>query len=92
MAFVNEYVKEIIELEVALFHARARLEVSADDEALHDLRICIRRIRSLLSPLRSIAATSSATASLELFADSAISPVPAAVATIPAFSTERRFM
>ncbi|MGI4837928.1 MAG: CHAD domain-containing protein [Janthinobacterium lividum] len=59
MAFVNEYVKEIIELEVALFHARARLEATADDEALHDLRICIRRIRSLLSPLRSIAATNS---------------------------------
>jgi CHAD domain-containing protein len=58
MAFVNEYVKEILELEVALFHARARLEANADDEALHDLRIHIRRIRSLLSPLRSIAATS----------------------------------
>lgn len=58
MAFVNEYVKEILELEVALFHARARLEAGADDEALHDLRIHIRRIRSLLGPLRSIAATS----------------------------------
>lgn len=58
MAFVNEYVKEILELEVALFHARARLEAGADDEALHDLRIYIRRIRSLLAPLRSIAATS----------------------------------
>ncbi len=58
MAFVDDYVKEILELEVALFHARARLEAGADGEALHDLRIFIRRIRSLLTPLRALSATS----------------------------------
>jgi CHAD domain-containing protein len=52
MAFVDTYVKEIIALEVALFHARARLEGAADAEALHDLRIAVRRIRSLLIPVR----------------------------------------
>ena len=52
MAFVDTYVKEIIALEVALFHARARLESAADAEALHDLRIAVRRIRSLLIPVR----------------------------------------
>lgn len=56
MAFVDMYVKEIIALEVALFHARARLETAADAEALHDLRIAVRRIRSLLIPVRSVPA------------------------------------
>lgn len=56
MAFVDTYVKEIIALEVALFHARARLETAADAEALHDLRIAVRRIRSLLIPVRSLPA------------------------------------
>jgi CHAD domain-containing protein len=49
MAFVDQYVAEILRLEVALFHAKARLEAESDDEALHDLRIAVRKIRSLLS-------------------------------------------
>lgn len=54
MTFVDKYVKEILALEVALFHAKARMEADSDDEALHDLRIAIRRIRSLLIPVRSV--------------------------------------
>ncbi|MQT47903.1 MULTISPECIES: CHAD domain-containing protein [Pseudomonas] len=54
MAFIDTYVKEILKLEVALFHARSRLEAETDGEALHDLRIAVRRIRSLLTPLRSV--------------------------------------
>lgn len=52
MAFVDAYVAEFIRLEVALFHARSRLVAETDPEALHDLRIAVRRIRSLLTPLR----------------------------------------
>jgi CHAD domain-containing protein len=53
MAFVDKYVEEFIRIEIALLHARSRLVASTDPEALHDLRICVRRIRSLLTPLRS---------------------------------------
>ncbi|MDZ4194612.1 MAG: CHAD domain-containing protein [Pseudomonas sp.] len=52
MASVDKYVSEVLALEVALFHARARLEAGSDSEALHDLRIAVRKIRSLLIPLR----------------------------------------
>ncbi|WP_426119882.1 CHAD domain-containing protein [Pseudomonas sp. DSP3-2-2] len=52
MSFVDEYVRQIIGLEVTLYHARARMEANSDPEALHDLRIAVRRIRSLLRPLR----------------------------------------
>lgn len=54
MAFADKYVAEIIRLQVTLYHARARLEARVDSEALHDLRISVRRIRSLLRPFRSI--------------------------------------
>jgi CHAD domain-containing protein len=54
MAFVDKYVAEFVRLEVALFHARSRLAANTDSEALHDLRIAVRRVRSLLTPLRSV--------------------------------------
>lgn len=54
MAFVDKFVAEILALQVALYHARARLEARTDSEALHDLRIAVRRIRSLLRPMRSM--------------------------------------
>lgn len=54
MAFIDTYVKEILGLEVVLFHARSRLEAETDSEALHDLRIAVRRIRSLLTPWRAL--------------------------------------
>ena len=57
MAFVDTYVAEFVRLEIALFHARSRLEADTDPEALHDLRIAVRRVRSLLTPLRSMEVT-----------------------------------
>jgi CHAD domain-containing protein len=54
MAFVDKFVAEILALQVALYHARARLEARTDSEALHDLRIAVRRIRSLLRPMRTL--------------------------------------
>lgn len=44
--------KRIIELQVRLYACCARMQARTDDEALHDLRIAIRRLRSLLRPLR----------------------------------------
>lgn len=55
MSFVDDFVAQIISLEVALYHARARLQANSDSEALHDLRIAVRKIRSLLRPLRNMA-------------------------------------
>ncbi|VVP67346.1 hypothetical protein PS918_00556 [Pseudomonas fluorescens] len=52
MSFVDDFVAKIISLEVSLYHARARLQADSDREALHDLRISVRKIRSLLRPLR----------------------------------------
>ncbi|WP_283184448.1 CHAD domain-containing protein [Pseudomonas svalbardensis] len=54
MSFVDKFVAEILALQVALYHSRARLEARTDSEALHDLRIAVRRIRSLLRPMRSM--------------------------------------
>lgn len=54
MSFVDKFVAEILTLQVAVYHAYARLESRTDSEALHDLRIAIRRIRSLLKPFRSM--------------------------------------
>lgn len=47
MSFVDKFVAQILALEVALYHSRARLQARTDSEALHDLRIAVRRIRSL---------------------------------------------
>ena len=52
MSFVDDFVAQIISLEVSLYHSRARLVARSDSEALHDLRIAVRKIRSLLRPLR----------------------------------------
>ncbi|MFJ2362249.1 CHAD domain-containing protein [Pseudomonas sp. NPDC087697] len=54
MSFVDKFVAEILTLQVAVYHAHARLESRTDSEALHDLRIAVRRIRSLLKPFRSM--------------------------------------
>ena len=54
MSFVDKFVAEILSLQVALYHSRARLEARTDSEALHDLRIAVRRIRSLLRPMRTM--------------------------------------
>lgn len=51
--FVDTYVAQLGELEKQLWDARKRLLDGTDDEALHDLRIAVRRMRSLLKPIRS---------------------------------------
>jgi CHAD domain-containing protein len=55
MSFADRFVAEIVSLQIRLYSACARLEAGTDSEALHDLRIAVRRIRSLLKPLRSVA-------------------------------------
>lgn len=56
MSFVDRLVAQVVHLEVALMHAYARLEARTDSEALHDIRINLRRLRSLLRPLRKLEA------------------------------------
>lgn len=51
--FTDSYVVEIRSLEETLLGAYRRLDEGVDGEALHDLRIAVRRIRSLTAPLRS---------------------------------------
>lgn len=52
MSFVDAVVAQVLLLETGLYHTYARLEARTDNEALHDLRINLRRLRSLLRPLR----------------------------------------
>lgn len=52
MVFVADIVTQLRRLEPALNEALLRLQQAQDTEALHDLRVCLRRIRSLLRPLR----------------------------------------
>lgn len=52
MSFVDALIAQVLKLEIALYHASARLASNTDGEALHDFRINVRRLRSLLKPLR----------------------------------------
>ena len=52
--FIDELLAEVIGQQVALMSAVARLEARTDGEALHDLRIALRRLRSLLRPIRGV--------------------------------------
>lgn len=54
MAFVDDFVAHIISLEVSLYHSRTRLQANIDNEALHEMRIAVRKIRSFLRPLRNM--------------------------------------
>ena len=51
---VDRIVANIVRLEVKLLACQARLEADTDPEALHDLRTTVRRLRSLLRPLRGL--------------------------------------
>ena len=51
---VDRIVENIVRLEVRLLACQARLEADTDPEALHDLRTTVRRLRSLLRPLRGL--------------------------------------
>ena len=53
-AMVNHLVAEILDLNIKLLACHARLEASTDSEALHDLRTTVRRLRSVLRPLREL--------------------------------------
>jgi CHAD domain-containing protein len=52
----DEVQQHVLRIQVRLFACRERLVAATDDEALHDLRIALRQLRSLLRPLSSIAA------------------------------------
>ena len=51
---VDRIVANVVRLEVRLLACQARLEAATDPEALHDLRTTVRRLRSLLRPLRGL--------------------------------------
>lgn len=52
--FLDKYVAEIQRLTTALHKAFERLEQYTDDEALHDYRVIVRRIRSIIGPLSKV--------------------------------------
>ncbi|HFI5336845.1 TPA: CHAD domain-containing protein [Serratia liquefaciens] len=54
MALAKSIIAQIRRLERALNQALLRLQDTSDVEALHDVRINLQRIRSLLRPLRGI--------------------------------------
>jgi CHAD domain-containing protein len=51
---INRLVAHVLGLEVRLLACQARLSERTDPEALHDLRTTMRRLRSLLRPLRGL--------------------------------------
>ncbi|WP_160108857.1 CHAD domain-containing protein [Pseudomonas izuensis] len=51
---INRLVAHVLGLEVRLLAIQARLSARTDPEALHDLRTTVRRLRSLLRPLRGL--------------------------------------
>lgn len=51
---VDRIVANIVRLEVRLLACQARLQADTDPEALHDLRTTVRRLRSVLRPLRDL--------------------------------------
>ncbi|WP_271407522.1 CHAD domain-containing protein [Pseudomonas sp. Q1-7] len=52
MSFVDSVIAQVLGLEIGLHHTVARLACRTDAEALHDLRINLRKLRSLLRPMR----------------------------------------
>ncbi|SDT46910.1 CHAD domain-containing protein [Pseudomonas prosekii] len=53
-ALVNRLVAQVLSLDIRLLACQARLTARTDPEALHDLRTTVRRLRSLLRPLRGL--------------------------------------
>jgi CHAD domain-containing protein len=51
---IERDIARVVALHVRLYACRERLLAVTDDEALHDLRIALRRLRSLLRPLRGL--------------------------------------
>jgi CHAD domain-containing protein len=53
-AMLDHVVAQVLAVQVRLLACRERLAADTDSEALHDLRISLRRLRSLLRPLRGL--------------------------------------
>lgn len=53
-AMLDHVVIQVLTLQVRLLACRERLAADTDSEALHDLRIALRRLRSLIRPLRGL--------------------------------------
>lgn len=53
-AMLDHVVAQVLAVQVRLLACRERLAADVDSEALHDLRISLRRLRSLLRPLRGL--------------------------------------
>lgn len=53
-AMLDAVIAEVLGLQVRLLACQARLQANTDSEALHDLRIAVRRLRSVLRPLRGL--------------------------------------
>lgn len=51
---VDELIEHVVALETELRACSGRLEQRSDEEALHDLRVAVRRLRSILRPLREL--------------------------------------
>nr|WP_298137932.1 CHAD domain-containing protein [uncultured Pseudomonas sp.] len=47
---------QVLHLQIRLYACRERLAAATDEEALHDLRIAVRTLRSLFKPLAGLAA------------------------------------
>ncbi|MBP8184789.1 MAG: CHAD domain-containing protein [Pseudomonas sp.] len=53
-AFVDDLIAQLLTLQINLYACCERLRAQTDAEALHDLRIAVRKLRSLLRPLRGL--------------------------------------
>lgn len=53
-AMLDHVIAQVLAVQVRLLACRERLAADVDSEALHDLRISLRRLRSLLRPLRGL--------------------------------------
>jgi CHAD domain-containing protein len=53
---MDEIQQHVVRTQVRLFACRERLQADTDNEALHDLRIALRQLRSLLRPLTALTA------------------------------------
>ncbi|ORL66604.1 CHAD domain-containing protein [Pseudomonas putida] len=53
-AMLDHVVAQVLAVQVRLLACRERLAANVDSEALHDLRISLRRLRSLARPLRGL--------------------------------------
>jgi CHAD domain-containing protein len=54
LSMVDSLVAQVLALHIKLLACHARLAAATDREALHDLRITVRRLRSLLRPLQGV--------------------------------------